>query len=119
VRHLTAEALLAADALAPEITFVCADVSFISLALLIEPILRSAPKAYDWLLLFKPQFEVGPENLGKGGRVRNPAAVDRALESFDQFMKDRGFTRPSPVLESPLAGKKSGNLEILLHYVHT
>ncbi|MBY0369092.1 TlyA family rRNA (cytidine-2'-O)-methyltransferase, partial [bacterium] len=49
VRHLTAEALLAADALAPEITFVCADVSFISLALRIEPILRSAPKAYDWL----------------------------------------------------------------------
>lgn len=117
VRHMTADTLSAVDPRAGEISFVCADVSFISLKLLIEAIARSAPAARDWVLLFKPQFEVGPEHVGRGGRVTNQQAIARALEDFDTWMKHHGFFRPGPVLDSPVAGKKSGNLEILLHYV--
>ncbi|MBI4402552.1 MAG: TlyA family RNA methyltransferase, partial [Deltaproteobacteria bacterium] len=57
--------------LAKDIDFVCADVSFISLRKIIEPLSHEFPKAKDWVLLFKPQFEVGREFVRKGGIVKN------------------------------------------------
>jgi 23S rRNA (cytidine1920-2'-O)/16S rRNA (cytidine1409-2'-O)-methyltransferase len=101
---------------AAEISFICVDASFISLKLLVLPVLDAAPLARDWVFLFKPQFEVGPENLGKGGRVKSAQAVTDSLASLNSFLCEKGFTQKSPPLESPLLGKKSGNVEILLHY---
>lgn len=115
-RHLNSLTLADAHADAADITFVCADASFISLKLLIPPVLLTSPRATDWVLLFKPQFEVGPENVGKGGLVRNQAAVTEALAEFDIFMTAHRFVRKQAPLDSPVTGKKSGNQEILLHY---
>ena len=47
------------------------DVSFISLAMLIAPIVAAAAEEFDLLGLVKPQFELGKEKVGKGGVVRD------------------------------------------------
>jgi 23S rRNA (cytidine1920-2'-O)/16S rRNA (cytidine1409-2'-O)-methyltransferase len=47
------------------------DVSFISLAMLIAPIVATADDEFDLLGLVKPQFELGKEKVGKGGVVRD------------------------------------------------
>ncbi len=115
-RFLSESQLAQANPAASEISFVCVDASFISLKLLIAPLLGAAPRARDWVFLFKPQFEVGPENLGKGGRVKSPGAVTESMASLNGFLCEKGFTQKASPLESPLVGKKSGNVEILLHY---
>lgn len=98
------------------IQLVVIDVSFISLAKIIEPLMESFPKIKDWVLLFKPQFEVGPENLGKKGRVRSPEATQKAMKNFDHWMQSKGFELRGKPEASPLPGKKSGNLEYLVFY---
>lgn len=70
------------------VDLVVADVSFISLTLLIGP-LGGVTKDDGWLLLLiKPQFEVGRELLGKDGVVRTPAhqmqAIDNVIRSADE-----------------------------------
>ena len=59
---------------------IVADVSFISLAKIVEPVLAcAAADRFDALLMVKPQFEVGRGNVGKGGVVRDPALRRAAL----------------------------------------
>ncbi|HEY6397860.1 MAG TPA: TlyA family RNA methyltransferase [Solirubrobacteraceae bacterium] len=55
------------------------DVSFISLAKVLPAVLGCAAERYDCLALVKPQFEVGRENVGKGGVVRDPQLRRQAL----------------------------------------
>lgn len=66
VRHLTSANLPTA----PEV--IVSDVSFISLTLLIPALAQIAAAEADWLLMVKPQFEVGKERIGAGGVVRSP-----------------------------------------------
>jgi 23S rRNA (cytidine1920-2'-O)/16S rRNA (cytidine1409-2'-O)-methyltransferase len=92
---------------------VTADVSFISLAKLIAPIATAAPgPGLDLLAMVKPQFELGPERVGKGGVVRDAddrrdalRAVAAAAESA--CLKVRGFA------PSGLPGPK-GNRETFI-----
>ena len=115
-RYLTRQELLSHNDLAQSLSFLCMDVSFISLKKVVEPLRRAFPEILTWVLLFKPQFEVGQKHLGKGGKVRSQEAVGEALSEFAGWIKNLGLTekhKPSP---SPLAGKKSGNVEYLLHY---
>jgi len=51
---------------------VVVDTSFISLTVVLPPVLRLAAAVADIIVLIKPQFEVGKGNVGKGGIVRNP-----------------------------------------------
>lgn len=55
------------------------DVSFISLAKLLPAVTACMAPVFDALLLVKPQFEAGPERVGKGGIVRNPAVHREVL----------------------------------------
>jgi 23S rRNA (cytidine1920-2'-O)/16S rRNA (cytidine1409-2'-O)-methyltransferase len=55
------------------------DVSFISLSKVLPAVVRAAAHAFDLLALVKPQFELGPERVGKGGVVRRPEARLDAL----------------------------------------
>ena len=55
------------------------DVSFISVRLLLEPLRAVAPGA-RWLIMVKPQFEVGRDQVGKGGVVRDDALRAQAGE---------------------------------------
>ncbi len=105
-RHLRAEAVGDGIALG-----VC-DVSFISLRLLLPRLVEVAPEA-AWLLLVKPQFEVGRERVGKGGVVREDADRLAALEAVRRAAEALGLVAVGAA-ESRLAGP-SGNREIFLH----
>ena len=94
------------------VTLVVIDVSFISLEKVLPAIHRAAPNA-EVVALFKPQFEVGRADVGKGGIVRDEAVVARALASFRAWASANGYEL---VAESPseVAGAE-GNREIFVH----
>jgi 23S rRNA (cytidine1920-2'-O)/16S rRNA (cytidine1409-2'-O)-methyltransferase len=94
------------------IDLVTVDVSFISLRLLLPALLRIAPRA-DWLLLVKPQFEVGREKVGKGGVVRDDALRAEAVRDVREAAESLGLHAIGEA-ESRLAGPK-GNREVFLH----
>jgi 23S rRNA (cytidine1920-2'-O)/16S rRNA (cytidine1409-2'-O)-methyltransferase len=91
----------------PELIVV--DVSFISLRKVLPAVLPAAADRFDCLALIKPQFEVGREQVGKGGVVRDSALRRAALIDIGAFAKELG----AAVLgyaSSGLPGPK-GNLE--------
>ena len=111
---LNARDLTAAHLPAPPQLIVC-DLSFVSLSKVIPvPLSLAAPEA-ALIALFKPQFEVGPENVGKGGIVTDQAAVEAALSAFALFLDGIGWQVGAPI-DSPIEGG-DGNREYLLHVV--
>lgn len=88
------------------------DVSFISVTLLIRPLASLLAADGDWIILIKPQFEVGRELVGKGGIVRDEAAHALACEKVSRAVREAGFT--SSIIDSPILGAE-GNCEFLLH----
>ena len=94
--------------------FVCADVSFISLRLVLPAIAAAAPGAAV-LALVKPQFEVGREQVGKGGVVRDDALRAQAVADVAACAAELGY-RVAGQADSRLAGPK-GNREVFLHLV--
>lgn len=90
------------------------DLSFISLRLVIPAVVRLiAPGGADVVALFKPQFELGREAIGKGGIVRDPGAAERAAGDFAAWLEsDFGAVAHTP-MPSPVRGAK-GNLEWLV-----
>jgi 23S rRNA (cytidine1920-2'-O)/16S rRNA (cytidine1409-2'-O)-methyltransferase len=99
-------------------TFLAMDVSFISATLVLPAVLTALSAAdHHWqgsaVILIKPQFEAGRENIGKGGIVRDPAARQSAIERVrDCVIEQRGTT--VEVIDSPIQGME-GNHEYLLH----
>ncbi len=94
-------------------TFVTCDVSFIGLAKALPPALACAAPGWRAVVLVKPQFEAGPEQVGKGGVVRDPEVRRRVLDDVAALAPAWG-ARVLGVVESPLRGPK-GNVEFLLH----
>jgi 23S rRNA (cytidine1920-2'-O)/16S rRNA (cytidine1409-2'-O)-methyltransferase len=88
------------------------DVSFISLRLVLPPALQYAKTDAVVVALVKPQFEVGPKDVGKGGIVKDPAAQHRALQDIVEVAAGLGI-RDVRTLVSPILGAK-GNREFLL-----
>jgi 23S rRNA (cytidine1920-2'-O)/16S rRNA (cytidine1409-2'-O)-methyltransferase len=88
------------------------DVSFISVRLIL-PVLVSLLAAHGALVvLIKPQFEVGREQVGKGGIVRDPALHAEVCAKIEAAVQALGFR--TQVMESPILGAE-GNREFLLH----
>jgi 23S rRNA (cytidine1920-2'-O)/16S rRNA (cytidine1409-2'-O)-methyltransferase len=85
------------------------DVSFISLAKVLGPVLVCAAARFDCLALVKPQFEVGRGQVGKGGVVRDPALRRQTLIEVGQAALDLDVSVMGYV-SSGLPGPK-GNLE--------
>src|SRR5712664_645700 len=71
-------------------SLVVIDVSFISVERVLPAVRRAAPGA-EVVALFKPQFEVGRSEVGKGGIVRNPEAVEAALSRFRHACRAIGY----------------------------
>jgi 23S rRNA (cytidine1920-2'-O)/16S rRNA (cytidine1409-2'-O)-methyltransferase len=92
-----------------EPSLVVADVSFISLAKLIEPIASAMAPAAELLGMVKPQFELGPEKVGKGGVVRDAADRQAAVDSVAAAAEAAGLSVRGTA-PSGLPGPK-GNLE--------
>jgi 23S rRNA (cytidine1920-2'-O)/16S rRNA (cytidine1409-2'-O)-methyltransferase len=95
---------------------IVADVSFISLTLVLPAALDlAAPDA--WLIaLVKPQFEAGRKAVGKGGVVRKEADREKAVTRIWQFLEEKGW-RVLGVLPSPVLGR-GGNQEFLIGARH-
>jgi 23S rRNA (cytidine1920-2'-O)/16S rRNA (cytidine1409-2'-O)-methyltransferase len=95
-----------------EVQFVTVDASFISLRLLLPSLRKLAPEA-EFLVLVKPQFEVGKGQVGKGGVVRDPALRAQAVAEIRTFAEGLGL-RVLGEAESRLPGPK-GNREVFVH----
>src|SRR5271155_1377338 len=105
----------------PSPAFLAMDVSFISATLVLPAVLSalSSPlstPAKPWqgsaVILIKPQFEVGRENIGKGGIVRDPEARKYAIERVRDCVLEQHGTSIE-VIDSPIQGME-GNHEYLL-----
>lgn len=96
------------------VSLVVADVSFISLRLLIPSMAHVAPAA-EWVLMVKPQFEVGREKVGKGGVVRDDADRQAAADSVIACAREHGYLLRGQA-DSRVAGPK-GNREIFVWLV--
>jgi 23S rRNA (cytidine1920-2'-O)/16S rRNA (cytidine1409-2'-O)-methyltransferase len=88
------------------------DVSFISLEKVVPALLRAAPQS-EIVALFKPQFEVGRDDVGKGGIVRDTVVVDAALRKFHEWCRRSGYAVVGEVA-SEVTGAQ-GNQEYFLH----
>lgn len=106
IRHLTG------DMVGESIDLVVADLSFISLTLVLPALAAVSKSDADFVVMVKPQFEVGREKLGAGGVVRDPAlrksaVIDVAESAYDVGLGTFGVTASS--LPGP-----AGNVEYFL-----
>ena len=103
---------LTPDLITEPIDLLVSDISFVSVTkVLAAPLALCTPNA-NAVILFKPQFEVGRQNIGKGGIVTDRAAIDTALAGVIAFVEAQGFRHRLSV-PSPIAGG-DGNHEIVL-----
>lgn len=110
IEGLNARQLTAAHVPAPD--WVVADLSFISLVKALPAALGLARPGAMLVALVKPQFEVGPARVGKGGIVRDPAARAKASATVREFLEGAGW-RVLGEAASPIPGG-DGNLESLV-----
>jgi 23S rRNA (cytidine1920-2'-O)/16S rRNA (cytidine1409-2'-O)-methyltransferase len=95
----------------PPQLIVC-DASFIGLEKVLPAALALAAPGAELVALVKPQFQLGPGRVGKGGVVKDEAARQEALEAVRAFLTACGW-RVQAVLDSPIEGA-DGNREYLL-----
>jgi 23S rRNA (cytidine1920-2'-O)/16S rRNA (cytidine1409-2'-O)-methyltransferase len=106
VRHLTIEQI------GEPVDLIVADLSFISLTLVLPALVSVSKTIADFLVMVKPQFEVGREKLGAGGVVRDPALRKVAVKEVADSAYDMGLGCKG-VVASTLPGP-SGNVEYFL-----
>ena len=92
--------------------WVVCDASFIGLAKVLERPLELAAPDCRLVALIKPQFEVGREEVGKGGVVRDPALHARVCDQVRGWLESSGWTVDG-IVESPITGPE-GNVEFLI-----
>jgi 23S rRNA (cytidine1920-2'-O)/16S rRNA (cytidine1409-2'-O)-methyltransferase len=95
------------------VDLVVADLSFISLRLVIPALIACVRPDGGLVLMVKPQFEVGKDLLGAGGVVRDPALRAAAVSSIADHADAAGWGAVA-VTASPLPGP-AGNVEYVLH----
>lgn len=101
------------ESLPEPVALVVADLSFISLALILPTMRKLLGPGGQALTLVKPQFEAGREAVGKGGVVRDPATHRAVLRHFIEDARREGFAVLG-LIASPLRGP-AGNVEFLAH----
>jgi 23S rRNA (cytidine1920-2'-O)/16S rRNA (cytidine1409-2'-O)-methyltransferase len=99
---------------APEL--VVADVSFISLRLVLPPALALTRPGWEAVVMVKPQFEAGRGEVGKGGVVRDTEVRRRVVRELAEAALAWGGVTTG-VVDSGLPGPK-GNREVFLHLKH-
>ena len=91
---------------------VVCDASFISLSKVLEAPLKLGKPGAKLIVLIKPQFEAGREEVGKGGVVRDPEVHERVCAAAAQWVQLQGW-RVIGITPSPITGPE-GNIELLL-----
>lgn len=107
-RYMTLE-----DLDGPRPDFASIDVSFISLRIILPPLLTLLKRPADIAALIKPQFEAGREKVGKSGVVRDPKVHQEVLETILSYAVELGFSLQG-LTYSPITGGE-GNIEFLAH----
>jgi len=92
---------------------VVVDVSFIGLSLVAPNLARAGRPGTDYVVLVKPQFEVGRSRVGAGGVVRDPQAHRDAVRTVAAALANAGIGVQG-AMPSPISGAK-GNREFLVH----
>jgi 23S rRNA (cytidine1920-2'-O)/16S rRNA (cytidine1409-2'-O)-methyltransferase len=103
---------LSLDVIGEPVDLVVGDLSFISLELVLDALLRVTAADGDLALMVKPQFEVGKDRVGKGGVVRDLSLRAEAVSGVAAGAARRGWGARA-VVTSPLPGP-SGNVEFFL-----
>jgi len=101
------------EAVGELVDLVTCDVSFISVTLILPAIRQFLRPGSRMIVLAKPQFEAGREQVGKGGIVRDPAIQAEVVEKVRRAVRDLGFQKVE-WLESPITGAE-GNREFLVY----
>ncbi len=91
------------------------DVSFISLRLVVPPVLALLKERAPVVALVKPQFEAGREQVGRGGVVRDAMVRESVAKGMAAFFESLGM-RVSGMMPSPVKGAR-GNQEYLLYAI--
>ncbi len=112
LERLNARYIAAANVPEPVDMIVC-DVSFIGLRVLLPAPLALAAPGARLIALIKPQFEVGPSKVGKGGVVRDPELHRAVCEAISAWLGGQRGWRVVGVTESPITGAE-GNKEFLI-----
>lgn len=106
IRYVTLEIL-------PEpFDLITVDASFISLKIVIPAVVPFLKPDGKILALIKPQFEVGKNQVGKGGVVKDPVLHEKVIAELMLFFRNAGLA-PGPVIPSPILGPK-GNREFII-----
>lgn len=101
------------DMIGEPVDFVSIDVAFISLTLVLEPVIRLMKEGAELVCLIKPQFEAGREKVGKKGVVREPEVHREVIKKVADYAAGLGFELLHLDF-SPIKGPE-GNIEYLLH----
>ena len=101
------------DGFDPVFDFLTGDLSFISLTLVLPAVVRLLKVGGHLLMLVKPQFELQPGQIGKGGIVREPAHFEFVEKRLRDTCTGLGL-EVLDWLESPIAGG-DGNREFFIH----
>jgi len=104
---------LDAETFDPAPTLIVCDASFISAMKVLERPLQIVPSQSELVTLVKPQFEVGKDNIGRGGLVKDLDVAKRALETVAEWISSQGWMVLASD-RSPIKGG-DGNIEFLLH----
>lgn len=115
IEHCNARYLTLKD-LPTKVSLMTMDVSFISQTKLFSALTPFLTDGAVLLTLIKPQFEVGPHALGKGGVVKDPKAREQAIRSVTEEAGRHGL-RPVGRIDSPITGG-DGNHEYMACFVY-
>ena len=110
VRYITA------DAIPNPVDLITVDVSFISLKMVIPALIQFMKSDASILALIKPQFEVGKNQVGKGGVVKKPELHQKVIKDLSEFFESIKLA-PLSVYPSPVLGPK-GNREFFMVLKH-
>ena len=110
IRHMAAEAI------GEPVDLATIDVAFISLKIVVPAITAFLKDGAHILALIKPQFEVGKDQVGKGGVVRDADLHAQVIRSLSSFFVELGFFSET-VTPSPIRGPK-GNREFFILLRH-
>lgn len=103
---------LVEGALGEKVRLAVCDVSFISVTLILPALLPLLEAPRQFIVLVKPQFEAGREQVGKGGIVKDPAVHAGIVERVRGLVES--FSLEASVIDSPILGAE-GNKEFLLY----
>ena len=113
VLEQTSARVLTAEQIDAPCNWVVCDASFIALRKVLEVPLHLAAPQCRLVALIKPQFEAGPEKVGKGGVVRDPAIHARVCAEVRDWLAAQPGWQVAGITTSPITGPE-GNVEFLI-----